>query len=343
LKFYEITIRPTSGFGTPLKGDTILGHFCWQASYDPSLLEGGLEKQIEQYCIRPFAIFSSAFPKLTKSSNQYWALKRPEMPLSMVFPPGRDRVETLREVKENKKKKWMIVQKESFIDFAEASFITDNQLCKEIDESSKGKYLEGLSDESGEFAVSFSQPHNTISRLTGTTGTGMFAPYSSENIHYFPGTKLALFTLIDEAVTDIERVVKGLERIGAWGFGRDASIGMGRFDVERAEELALSESKDANACYTLAPSLPDMGLLKRVYFTPFVRFGKHGERLAGGNNPFKNPVIMADDAAIFMPKDRSFFNKPFLGKAVTGVSKAMPKTVIQGYTPYLPLKLEQGI
>ncbi|MCK5098439.1 MAG: hypothetical protein KAR45_10075, partial [Desulfobacteraceae bacterium] len=109
LEFFEITIKPLSGFGTPLKGDTLFGHFCWQTSYDPSLVEGGLDRQIELYKEQPFIIFSSAFPKVINNSKEYYALKRPEMPLSMLFKQGKSRFETRKQAKDNKKKKWMLV------------------------------------------------------------------------------------------------------------------------------------------------------------------------------------------------------------------------------------------
>jgi len=69
VKLYEIIIKPESGFGTPLKGDTIFGHICWQVSYNPELLNGGLEKWIACYGERPFAVFSSAWPKIKKTTR----------------------------------------------------------------------------------------------------------------------------------------------------------------------------------------------------------------------------------------------------------------------------------
>jgi hypothetical protein len=60
-----LTITPLSPFGTPLKGDTLFGHVCWQAAEDPALLDGGLERWVGLYPERPFAVFSSAFPLLT--------------------------------------------------------------------------------------------------------------------------------------------------------------------------------------------------------------------------------------------------------------------------------------
>ena len=78
--------------------------------------------------------------------------------------------------------------------------------------------------------------HNSINRLTGTTGESDFAPYSQDVFFYYPETKLALFALIDETATDIGKVANALENIGKSGFGRDASIGMGRFEVCKCEE-----------------------------------------------------------------------------------------------------------
>lgn len=329
MKFHEITIKPLSGFGTSLKGDTLFGHFCWQADHDPSLLDGGLEKQIALYKNKPFAVFSSAFPKISAGARQYYALKRPEMPPSMLFPQGQSRLETLKKAKENKKKKWMLVEKNTCIDPARVDFITEKQLCAKIFEQKPDALIKTAS-----------QQHNTINRMTGTTGEGRFAPHSKENTYYFPGAALAVFVLTDEDATDIERIAKGLERIGSWGFGRDASTGLGRFSVSGHEELVMNT--DGSAFYSLAPSVPETNAFKKIYSKTFTRFGKHGDILACSKNPFKNPVIMADEASVFILKDKGL-EKPYIGRAVSGVSKAMPKTVVQGYTPCLPINLEQSI
>jgi len=189
------------------------------------------------------------------------------------------------------------------------------------------------------FISHLSQSHNTINRLTQTTGDDNFAPYTKENIYYYPETKLVLFVLIDENITDIDQIRKGLENIGKFGFGRDASIGLGRFAVCESNEINVAVPKDANACYLLAPCVPEKDRFERMYFTPFIRFGKHEDRLANAGNPFKNPVVMADEGAVFISKNKGVFDKPY-GRAVTGVSKAEPSSVVQGYAPYLPLKLE---
>ncbi len=327
MKFFDITIMPLSGFGTPLKGDTLFGHFCWQARHDPSLLEGGLEQQIKLYSAKPFAVFSSAFPKIQKNSEEYYALKRPEIPWNLFFPSKENRLKRLIKAKDSKKKQWMLVKKNSCIDPAEAEFITEKQISESI---YKGR----------EFLTKAPQQHNTINRLTNTTGRDMFAPYSKENFYYVPGALLSVFILINEEAVDINQILKGLQNIGKLGFGRDASTGMGRFKILDHNEIIMNS--DNNAFYSLGPCVPDMENIKKVYSSIFTRFGRHGDYLACSKHPFKNPVIMADEGAVFILKDKNL-KQPCIGKAVSGVSKALPETVAQGYTPCLPIKLEQNI
>ena len=341
MKLYAITLKPTSGFGTLLKGDTLFGHFCWQAAYDAGLVEGGLKKQIALYPEKPFVIFSSAFFKLKNDKGTTFALKRPDLPFSCMLPAQTDKATTLRERKEFKKKKWILLDEKLNLDVISATFMSDKELIEKIRCLSPRETRRKLdkTTPSG-LEKMFSQPHNTINRMTQTTGTGMFAPYAKENLYYFPGTSLVIFVLVEESATDIERVKHGLKRIGSWGFGRDATTGLGRFKIEGAEEIYFPETKHANACYTLSPCVPEKNCFKEVFFSPFIRYGKHGDRLACHGNPFKNPVIMADEGAVFIPDDSDLFMKPYIGKPACHVSKAMPETVVQGYSPYLPLKLE---
>jgi CRISPR-associated protein Csm4 len=142
---------------------------------------------------------------------------------------------------------------------------------------------------------------------------------------------------LDEAVTDANKVGRALEQIGRLGYGRDASTGLGRFAVAASEEIPWPEWASAHALYTLGPAVLDQNDYDRVYCKPFVRFGRHGDRLAHSGNPFKNPVIMADEAAVCIAA-KPLENFPgYVGKAVNGISKALPATVSQGYSICLPI------
>ena len=189
----------------------------------------------------------------------------------------------------------------------------------------------------------YEQPHNTINRLTGTTGKGAFAPYSLQSLYYAAGAELAVFVLLNERWTDIERVVEAMTNIGRFGFGRDASIGMGRFDVTGWEESPQKFPEISEGLYTLGPCVPvEKDMASRCRFVPFTRFGRHGDRLAVSRNPFKTPVIMADEGAVFLPDTGAPASRPYVGSSVTGISKVQPAAVLQGYAPYLPIRLEKS-
>lgn len=338
MKLYEITLNIRSGFGTEMKGDTLFGHFCWQVAHDDSLVQGGLEKQLRAYAERPFAIFSSAAPRLGDAPVRY-ALKRPEMPPSRLYSLGEEKAQRIKKAKEVKKEKWLSHSGYQTIALNKAAYYTDETLCQAVG----GRTLPSQVVKASMASVnavfkSAVQPHNTINRLTQSTGVGRFAPYAVENIHYHPRSRLALWVLLDTNATDINGIVTGLKRIGRWGYGRDASIGMGRFEVAEHKEIPFPELDRADACYTLSPSLPDMARFEQAWFKPFVRFGKHGDQLVHSGMPFKNPVIMVDEGAVLVPREKSLLNKPYLGRAITqGVSLTMPRTAAQGYTLYLPV------
>lgn len=340
MELYEITLQPQSGFGTPLKGDTIFGHFCWQAAHDPQLLEQGLEKQLSRYSENPFAVFSSAYPKTEDKGSSYF-LKRPDISMEYFGSfKSLGKKEKINQAKEMKKKKWMHTDASLGINLQQNDFYTDKELLGRLQQDTTHENARRLRKaEAISLTQTVSLPHNSVNRLTNTTGTGMFAPFSLEVFYYLPETELVLFVLIDNDATDIERITKGLERIGKWGFGKDATAGMGKFDVAEADPVKPPDFDKADALYTLAPCVPEKGAFKKTFFSPFVRFGKHGDMLVSSGNPFKNPVIMADEGAVFVPEDKTGMRKQYIGRAVANVSKAMEKTVVQGYSPVLPIRL----
>ena len=335
MKLYAISLEPLSGFGTQLKGDTLFGHFCWQAAYDPKLLNGGLDKWINCYGEKPCVVFSSAVPYFSGQSTPY-AVKRPDLPRSCLFrndAAQQSKREQMEARKKNNKKKWMLLEKSLVMDLKKSLYRTDADLAGMV---------AGVNP-SNDFQCSFEQPHNTINRLTLTTGEGAFAPFE-ETVHFYtPGTELALFVLVDEAATDLERICTALERMGQFGYGKNASTGLGRFRLgSLPEEVSRPSNQACNACYALAPVVPEKGMFSKAFFQPFVRFGKHGDQLARSAHPFKNPVIMADEGAVFMPAKEEVFLKPYIGTAVRNTSKAMKTAVVQGYAPYLPFRLEDN-
>lgn len=338
MEFYEIPLVPKSAFGTPLKGDTLFGHFCWQAVHNPSLLEGGLDAQLSRYPEEPFLIFSSAFPRLNKG-RQGWAVKRPDLPLHFLESGRGSRREQMQAEKELKKKQWIRLNIWGGLSLYQAEYLPDSEVFENYNGSSSPRLTVGQENEG--FSLSVIRAHNTINRLTGTTGEAPFTPYASEVIVYPPGLELAVFALLDTKATSIERVVEGLSNIGRFGFGRDASTGLGRFAVGEPRPLPDPGLADAGALYTLAPSVPAPSEFENIWFAPFVRLGKHGDRYALSGNPFKNPVVMADEGAVLVTTRGSTWNeRPYVGRSIHNVSLSDTKTVVQGYSPVIPLAME---
>ncbi len=345
MKVYEITIKPLTGFGTSLKGDTIFGHFCWQIAYDEKLSGKTLDVLLSSYHSKPFAIFSSAYPRFSNSTKCFYAFKTPDLPMDNLFALPDDKKEKIKKRKEYKAKRWMLLEKgKGFSSFKDLKFMNDKDLLEKakVNISDETKKQMRRSDAKN-FVSAFSQSHNKINRITNTTGEEGFAPFAVEQQVFYPGTELVLFVGIDETLIKIEQIRIGLERIGSSGFGKDASTGLGRFELSGESEIDLTKmgSNSPNACYTLSPCVPERDTFAAMFFTPFTRFGRHGDVFAKSSNPFKNPVIMADDGGVFIPKNRDIFNKPYIGRAVTNISKTEPRTVMQGYSLYIPVNVEE--
>jgi CRISPR-associated protein Csm4 len=90
------------------------------------------------------------------------------------------------------------------------------------------------------------QPHNSISRASGTTGTGRFAPYAMSQLWYGSSpsasdspVSLDIYVALDEARLSQDELKNLFKDIGDFGFGRDASIGLGKFEISRIEADAF--------------------------------------------------------------------------------------------------------
>ncbi len=303
-------IKPLTGFGSPIKGDTLFGHLCWQIYYDPNLLGKSLESLLKDYAVNPFCIVSSAFPIV--DGRVY--LKKPSLPLHFLHKLSYE--ELVKQRKELKEKKYFELR-------------LPLPRLDEID------YVEKPGG--SEVKIEDKQVRCSINRLLGTTSEGGFAPFVLPKLWYL--TDLVIFVGVREDV-NIEGIVEALRRIGKFGYGRDATAGLGKFEVIRCEEVDLyAEMSDGvNAYYTLSPSLPETNRgYQEIYYEPFIRFGRHGNILSVSKNPFKAPVVMADEGAIYIPE--KFEKRAFLGRAVYGVSSVLNEAVVQAFSLVIPVEV----
>ena len=324
MAYLRISIKPRSAFGTPIKGDTLFGHLCWAIVNRCG--EARLRELLEGYLTRPFAVVSDAFP------SGYWP--RPELPPGMFG--GTD--PTMR--KEARKRVWLPHSR-----FGDSMEDWTQQMAH------APEYPSGTSEEASRqaFITRETRFRNSIDRRTGATGHG-FDPFASEEFSYCKDTCLECHVVYDKQRINPESLHRAIADIGAFGFGRDASVGLGRFDVPDLApdhiEAGLPVQSHANAWLTLAPVAPQ-GLpfqAERSWYRPVTRFGRHGGQAVSLGNPFKAPLLLAETGAVLTPVE-DCEARDFVGQGLGGkenpISLTIPETVHQGYAPVLGIRVPE--
>ena len=308
------TLSLRSALGTPLAGDTFFGQLCHAVREASGTDE--VSRLLDGYTNgQPWLVLSDGFP--------HGYLPRPTMPpLTQSAAVGR---------KTAKGKRW--------IPRASATLA----LPQLLDAAANDETAWGI----GRVPKHKDAHHNTINRCTGTTGTGEFAPYTQAQTFYAVGQLVDLHLVLDTSRYSVEKLDAAISAIGAMGFGRDASIGLGKFDIESitigVSPAPTGEPSNPNAYWTLGPCAPQgQGFdSKHSYWRVMTRFGRHGGTQALGANPFKRPVLMACAGAIFTPSD-DYTPRLFIGQGLGGVSHAESTAVHQGYAPVLLVRMESA-
>lgn len=308
---FRATLALATPLGTPLAGDTLFGQCCWALREAQG--EAELTRRLNGYTHgQPWLIVSDGFPS--------GHLPKPTLP--QYFEPQRDPAAR----KDAKKKRW--------IPAIHASAALPALLESVVDDAAAY----------GKAPLTAVQSHNTLNRLTGTTGEGAFAPYTMPQTFHAPGQRIDVYLVLDEARLSAEEAGQLLIAIGAAGFGRDASIGLGKFSLEDLQPASIAPPADTNAYWTLAPCAPQGQGFDgaKSYWRALTRFGRHGNAHALAGNPFKTPILMAATGAVFAPVG-DFASRIFIGQGLGGdgrLSKAEPATVHQGYAPALPINVD---
>jgi CRISPR-associated protein Csm4 len=309
MKTFRLTLRPLTAFGTPMAGDTLFGHLCWAALERwgsmrlGELLAGYTEG-------RPWLVVSDGFPA--------GFLPRPTVPdavLGRTIDPARRKV--------MRRRVWLPAGGAS---------------------SPLGDWLDDASAASErDLAKSAVLTQNTINRLTGTTGTGQFAPRQVERDAYERDARLDVYAAVDDARLDLPALRQLFQDVGDMGYGRDASTGLGKFSVEAIDDHQWPPGP-ARHWLCLAPCAPDTAALDaaRCYYHPLTRFGRHGNLGVRLGVPFKRPLLLTKTGALLTSRqpERWSHHGRGLGGRGQPLSAVIPDTVHQGYAPVVPVKLE---
>lgn len=316
---YRLTLEPLTAFATPLKGDTLFGQLCWMLRH----LAGpeALTENLQGYeAGRPFLVVSDALP--------HGFLPRPTLPAHLL---GFDMIDAANR-KAAKRLQWLpMTALDQPLESWHEHLIASGD---KGDHKVPAPYLE-------------EQSHNTINRLTDTTGTGQFAPYSRSVSHYDAGTRLDVYVVLDSRLT-LATLETLMTRCGQQGFGKEATTGLGKFRLLGSE--ALPDHNAARHWLTLGPCVPGGApdtadapgagtwVAEESFYNLHVRFGRHGDLAAVSGQPYKNPVVMAQTGALLTSRVPGALD--YIGRGLGGrgeLSRALPETVHQGYAPVMPV------
>lgn len=309
----RIEIEPRTAFGGTLRGDTLFGQLCW--ALRNRFGKARLEALLQDYRNRPFTVCSDGFP--------HGFVPRPVYPLHRFAPVEGER-------KRVKGLKWLSLEA--------AGRPVREWLHQCLPETA----LAGP-DSGGKPTAWHEQPHNSIHRQTGTTQGAEFAPYTQRQWWPAPGWHLDVWCLFDPDRIERTELETCLEDIGRLGYGRDATIGLGKFVIHSLGRHALPHQDGATHCFTLAPTAPQgLGFdVAGSHYSPFTRFGRHGDQTVLTGRPFKNPVLLADTGALLRPA--TLPSEPVIGQGLGGdgsLSRTMECAVHQGYAPCIFVRLE---
>ncbi len=306
----KFTLRPLSALGTPLVGDTLFGQLCWTLRHQHG--HARLTEWLHDYTApqgQPFVVVSDAMPTghvpLPSLPSDIWA----------GDPSG-----TPSDRKILKKKRWFPLSnlREQLTKWQQLA-VTDADLNAKAEERA--------------------EPHNTINRMTGTTGINQFAPYTVNQTWLPIGSLWDVVVVFDPQRISATDLKNALIYMGQTGFGRDASIGLGKFALEgEPQPWQPPVPAQANAYLSLGPCAPQgLGFCPvRSHWQVTTRFGRHGDVAVQSGNPFKRPVLLAKAGSVFWPEHMDS-TRPYIGQGLSGLSTVLPETVQQGHCPVIPI------
>lgn len=260
--------------------------------------------------------YSAGNNKLKKLIDNYINGEKPFLVVSDGFAqgylpkpkmPGELLSEKSEEKKENRKKIWLTIL-----------------------ELLNGEYQNARTDEEIKHKDKvYSQMHNSINYKYFHTGEG-FDPYGVE---VFSLSKKDVYFLIDEEQFDRKMLEKSLDMLQKMGYGKDNTIGLGRFSFEPLKEITLLQN--SKTVMTLSPFFPNEKEYKKFFYEPFIRFGKMGANRAT-TNAFKKPLLLADTGSVI--KQIEINEENYIGKPIKDVSLTYEDVVHQGFAITVPIK-----
>ncbi len=275
MNYYRVRIDLEGPLGTPLHSGTLFGHLCWARRY----LDG------EEALVRWLASLEEGEPFLISSGFPADLLPRP-----MLAP--------VRGLAEAKK-----VRKRAFLPLSD--FLA---LRNRLSAAALAEKVCDARGEAGRFRHRLA--HNTIDRRLGTTPEAGGLYFVDE---FWPGGAPngdARWDVYVGASISADELAELFRRVGQLGYGRDATIGRGRFRVavEDVPEGLFEAGGRRRMSLSHGSLTPNMA---RPRYRLEPHFGKLGPLAAAeaGGNPFKYPLVLLRPGATFEPADAGPFGE----------------------------------
>lgn len=281
MNLYRLKLRPSSPWRTPWQADTLAGMLCWACART----EGGeaLRRQILEPALnsQPPFVLSDAFP-----GN---LLPVPEFVRLQIWPP--------EQRKAARKARWL--SPEAFRGAQTGQAILFEDLVTNDPQKPHA------------------QTRNQIDRLTDTTGAGgqLFTlpeHWLGEKQDLLDGTAY-LSVYVRVAPGFEEKLLAWFGELAQTGFGADASVGKGQFELLPGLEPMpqLDKVEAADGVISLSTFQPGETDPTDGGWQAFTKFGKLGPDF-GLENVFKRPLLMLRPGAFF----RVAQSWPVLGRTI---------------------------
>lgn len=367
MQWYEIKLKVYTALGTRLSADTLFGHLCWALRYHEG--EATLTEFLRAYADgEPPLLLSDPFPEgywplppLPRPTpkqeegllKKIWNIPKSELVKHLYVKKDREYVEKDGEYveKDGEERQLPVPVKNAYPNEIEAfdllkwmyklCFLPDkglHALCSGL--NAKAVFHWFLENECGSPVLPKETvvAHNTINRLTGTTGQEGSLFFTKE-WHIAPYKPPVFRLLAASTQYDGEQLKKLLERALEGGYGKYKSRGKGKVAVESVSPAVLPAVSKPNAVLLLAACAPADRDPADGFWKLQTKTGKLGGDWAVGShpsgihNPFKKPLLMLSAGAVL----KTDSPRPFYGRLVDQVHSDFPEVRHYGLAPAIPV------
>ena len=306
---YRIRLRLQGPLATPIHSGALFGHLCWAKR-----LHEGETALIEWLAALPES------PLLLSDALPHDQLPRPlllpgERPESVTSESRRDFLHRLQQDKQLRKTAFIPVA-----DFLELrTGLSEAGLLARLRSAAERQTAKQppLRRRFRPLSLTVRQAHNTIDRLTGTTPETGGLYFMDEEWRRDTATELDVYAAGEISSEALQSL---LSTVGEFGFGRDASLGRGRFTATVDPANPRLFDYDGNRILSLSHGVLTANMAAPLYKL-HTHYGKLGGLYAGGErSPFKYPLLLTRPGATFSPAAAG----PF-GELLTGVHPHHPE------------------